>query len=189
MELPPDLVIAGAHVLNVFTGELEQRQIGVSGDRIAWVRNDVPSGSTRVDLEGLVVVPGFIEAHAHPEVLYGPLALAAGAARFGTTTLCADLLMFTTMLEDEELMRLIEACTQAQARMLWALRASAEGAESVRASMSVSRVTALIDACSTIVSVGEMTDWRSLVDGDSRLVNVAATARARGMRVKGHIAR
>jgi adenine deaminase len=187
MELPPDLVIAGAHVLNVFTGELEQRQIGVSGDRIAWIRNDVPSGSTRIDLEGLVVVPGFIEAHAHPEVLYGPLALAAGAARFGTTTLCADLLMFTTMLEDDALMRLIEACTQAQARMLWALRASAEGAESVRESMSVSRVAALIDACSTIVSVGEMTDWRSLVDGDSRLVNVTATARARGMRVNGHL--
>ena len=180
-------MIAGAHVLNVFTGELEQRQIGVCGDRIAWVRNDVPSGSTRVDLEGLVVVPGFIEAHAHPEVLYGPLALAAGAARFGTATLCADLLMFTTMLEDEELMRLIEACTQSQARMLWALRASAEGAESVRASMSVSRVTALIEACATIVSVGEMTDWRSLVDGDSRLVDVTATARARGMRVNGHL--
>jgi adenine deaminase len=71
--------------------------------------------------------------------------------------------------------------------MLWALRASAEGAETVRANMSASRVADLVDTCSSIVSLGEMTDWRSLVEGDSRLVEVTATARARGMRVNGHL--
>jgi adenine deaminase len=186
-EEPPDLVVSGGRVLNVFNGRLERRDIGIAEGRIAWLADGPPDDAPRIDVSDRVVVPGLIEPHAHPEVLYGPLALADAAARHGTTTLCADLLTMVVMLDDDALGSLLDVCREAPARMLWALRPCAEGGGPVEDRLTASRMIGLMDRFPSIVAVGEVTAWRSLVDGDPRLDAVLADASRRNLRVNGHL--
>lgn len=68
---PADLLIHGATVLNVFTGEwMPGQDIVIKGERIAWVG---PSGAwpgkaaARHDASGRFAVPGFGDSHKHIE--------------------------------------------------------------------------------------------------------------------------
>jgi len=63
---PADLLLAGGHVVNVFTGELERANVAVVGDRIAGV-GDYGSAHEVIDVSGKVIAPSFIDAHLHVE--------------------------------------------------------------------------------------------------------------------------
>jgi adenine deaminase len=68
---PPDLVITGGQVANVYTREIYPADILIKGDRIAAVvtpGNVSPeSGVTTVAAAGCVVGPGLIDPHVHIE--------------------------------------------------------------------------------------------------------------------------
>ena len=188
----PDLIITGTRLLNIFSGALELRDIGVTSGRIAWTLppGEAPSSMYETTLHELndgIAVPGLVEPHAHPELLYGPIALSAAVVRHGTTTLCADLLTFTALLEDQDLLRLLEACEGGAARMMWALRASAEGGGHLVEKLSASRLINLINQVPTIATIGEMTAWRELANGDARLCELTNFALGRSKRINGHL--
>jgi len=188
----PDLIITGARVLNIFSGALELLDIGVTSGRIAWTlpTGEAPSpiyATTQHDLGGNIAVPGLVEPHAHPELLYGPIALSSAAVQHGTTTLCADLLTFTALLDDADLLRLLEACEGGAARMMWALRASAEGGGHLVEKLSASRLINLINRLPSIGTIGEMTAWRELANGDARLCELTNFALSRSKRINGHL--
>ncbi|HEY8447197.1 MAG TPA: adenine deaminase [Thermomicrobiales bacterium] len=63
---PADLLLAGGHVVNVFTGELERANVAIVGDRIAGV-GDYGSAHEVIDVSGKVIAPSFIDAHLHVE--------------------------------------------------------------------------------------------------------------------------
>jgi len=68
--LPLDLLIRGARVLDGAGNPWVQQDVGVRGDRIAFVGHAGPAGvSARdtLDARGLVLTPGFIDAHSHFE--------------------------------------------------------------------------------------------------------------------------
>jgi N-acyl-D-aspartate/D-glutamate deacylase len=60
-----DLVIANGRVLDPESGLDEVRSIGISGRRIATISRDRLTGRAMIEAAGLVVVPGFIDLHAH----------------------------------------------------------------------------------------------------------------------------
>ena len=65
-----DLVIANGRVMDPESGLDALRHIGVRDGRIAAV-SDVPiDGGKRIDAQGLVVAPGFIDLHAHGQDAY-----------------------------------------------------------------------------------------------------------------------
>jgi len=65
-ELPADLILANARVVNVFTGEIEPGNVAICGDRIAGV-GDYHQAQQVLDLTGKYVAPGFINGHTHLE--------------------------------------------------------------------------------------------------------------------------
>jgi len=71
---PADLIIRGATVLNVFTGEWEaNHDIVIYEERIAWVgKTGTWKGIAKsgFDASGLWAVPGFGESHKHIESSY-----------------------------------------------------------------------------------------------------------------------
>ena len=87
---PADVVVRGATVLNVFTGEwLPNQDIVMAGERIAWV-GDAGTWTGRADrvhdATGLWAVPGFGESHKHIESTYlTPEYEAALVIPFGNT--------------------------------------------------------------------------------------------------------
>ncbi len=65
-ELPADLILADARVVNVFTGEVEPGNVAICGDRIAGV-GDYHQARQVLDLGGKYLAPGLIDGHTHLE--------------------------------------------------------------------------------------------------------------------------
>jgi len=65
-ELPADLLLANAKVVNVFTGEIEPGNVAICGDRIAGI-GDYHQAKQVVDLSGKYLAPGLINGHTHLE--------------------------------------------------------------------------------------------------------------------------
>ena len=63
---PADLVIKGARLFNLATGELERADLAICGERIAAVGEGY-EGLETLDATGLTAVPGFVDAHCHIE--------------------------------------------------------------------------------------------------------------------------
>ena len=63
---PADLVIRGARVFDLATGELRLADIALCGERIAALGEGY-EGRETLDARGLTAVPGFVDAHCHIE--------------------------------------------------------------------------------------------------------------------------
>ncbi len=65
-ELPADLILANAKVVNVFTGEIESGNVAIYEGRIAGV-GDYHQAQQVLDLTGKYIAPGLINGHTHLE--------------------------------------------------------------------------------------------------------------------------
>ena len=65
-ELPADLVLANARVVNVFTGEVEPGDVAIYGGRIAGVGR-YSEAKQVLDLKGDYLAPSLINGHTHLE--------------------------------------------------------------------------------------------------------------------------
>jgi adenine deaminase len=84
-----ELVLKHGRVVNVFSGEVLEADIAVSGDQIVGVGDY--SGHTEIDLQGRFVCPGFIDAHVHLEsTMISPSHVVMSALARGTTSFIAD---------------------------------------------------------------------------------------------------
>lgn len=89
-ELPADLLLANAKIVNVFTGEIEDGNIAIYGDRIAGI-GDYKAKEV-VDVGSRHVAPGLINGHIHPESSMLDIGQYARAVvPHGTTSLVTDL--------------------------------------------------------------------------------------------------
>ena len=88
---PADLLLTNAKVINTFTGEIEQTNVSIAGDRIAGL-GDYEQASEVVDLEGRYLAPGFIDGHVHLESsLLHPAQYARAIVPHGVTAIVTDL--------------------------------------------------------------------------------------------------
>ncbi len=90
-ELPADLLLANAQVINVFTSKIEPGNVAICGDKIAGV-GDYHKANEVVDVGGKYIAPGLINGHIHPESSMLDIAQYARAVvPRGTTALITDL--------------------------------------------------------------------------------------------------
>lgn len=87
---PADLVIRGARLFDLVTGELAETDIAVCGDTIIGTNSRYES-ETGFDASGLIAVPGFIDTHLHVESsLVTPLEFERCVLPHGVTTAICD---------------------------------------------------------------------------------------------------
>ena len=87
---PADLVLKGGRVASVFTGELLEADVAVSGQHVAGVGPGY-EGRETFDARGLTILPGFIEGHMHLEsTKLLPDQFARAVLPHGTTTVVID---------------------------------------------------------------------------------------------------
>ena len=65
-EAAADLVLANARIVNTFTGDVEQGNVAICGDRIAGI-GDYSEARETIDLGGSYLAPGLINGHTHVE--------------------------------------------------------------------------------------------------------------------------
>jgi N-acyl-D-aspartate/D-glutamate deacylase len=66
-----DLVLAGGRVMDPASGVDGVRHVGIRGRQIAAISQTPLTGTTTIDVSGLVVAPGFIDPHSHAQTLEG----------------------------------------------------------------------------------------------------------------------
>ena len=90
-ELPADLLLANAKVVNVFTGEIEPGNVTIWGDRIAGI-GEYRQAKEVLDLAGKYIAPGLINGHVHLESsMLEPGQYARAVVPRGTSAVVTDL--------------------------------------------------------------------------------------------------
>ena len=84
-----DLVLKNATYVNVLNGKIEKGDIAIVADRVVGIGDY--SGNEEIDVGGLTVLPGYIDAHVHIESSQlSPEEFASLIVPRGTTTIIAD---------------------------------------------------------------------------------------------------
>lgn len=103
-----DLVLKNASYVNVFSGELCREDIAVAEGLIVGMGEY--SGEQEVDVEGLVVCPGFLDTHIHLEsALVSPKEFARAVLPHGTTTVITDPHEITNVMGTDGIDYMLEA--------------------------------------------------------------------------------
>ena len=95
-----DLVIKGADLVNVYTGEiLKGYSVAIKGKWIAYVGSEanhtIGSGTKVIDGAGKVLIPGFVDGHTHILYYASPQEFLRYAMRGGTTTIITEIMELT----------------------------------------------------------------------------------------------
>ena len=153
------------------------------------------SGASRArecrDAGGAYLIPGFIDAHMHIESsLITPRRFSEAVLPFGTTTVLADPHEVANVAGIEGVRWMIAAAEGTALRIFQAIPScvpATDGSiEWTRETFDASAIEDLLRE-PTVIALGEVMDYRSMLGGESRLPALVAAARARGMRLEGHI--
>ena len=188
---PPDLVITGGTVANVYSGEWLRANVEISGRRIAYVGPREPRTAPQthhIDASGRFVVPGYIEPHAHPWVLYNPVSLLEVAVPDGTTTLVLDNLFLFLQLGVAGLRRVLDALGDLPAHGYWVARIVSQAEWPGERELFSTEAVRQQLAWPEMAMSGEVTRWASLYQGDEGILAGLAAAKQAGKRSDGHTA-
>lgn len=184
-----DVVIQHATLINVYTNELMEAHIAISGKHIAYVGSELPPCSDHtlvIDGRGYVLSPGYFEPHAHSTLFFNPATFAEKALRHGTTAIVHDNLELFMRLDEEQYLEALDAFAKFPVKMFWGARLDAQTAndEMVRR-FAPERIRRLL-AHPFVLQVGELTDWPRLLAGDEQMIENVLSAQSFGKRVEGH---
>lgn len=106
--IPADLLLKNGRVINVFTGEVEEISVAISGSRIVGLGDYDALKVT--DVEGAYICPGFIDAHVHIEsALVPPYEFARAVVPHGVTTVVVDPHEIANVLGNEGIRYMLDA--------------------------------------------------------------------------------
>lgn len=90
---PPDCLVEGGTLVNVYAGELLPGwSVAIKGERVAAAGPDLRAGppTMRIDARGRFVLPGLIDAHTHLDFLQEPAAFLRAAIPTGVTAIITE---------------------------------------------------------------------------------------------------
>ena len=184
-ELPADLILANARVVNVFTGEVESGNVAICGDRIAGV-GDYHQAKQVLDLRGKYLAPGLINGHTHIESSMLDIGQYARAVvPRGTLAVVTDLHEIANVCGLEGI-RYVLNCARRLPLELFLMAPSCVPAthlETSGASLEAGALRQLLrwKGC---IGLGEVMNFPGVLSGDSRVLSKINLARGRA--VDGH---
>ncbi|WP_413059571.1 adenine deaminase C-terminal domain-containing protein [Sporosarcina sp. 179-K 3D1 HS] len=185
----PELLITNATYLHSIYKKWVEGNIWISGNRIIYAGKDMPAiteGTEIVDAAGKKIVPGYIEPHVHPFLLYNAETLADYAASRGTTTFIADNLMFFLTLSNETSFTILDQFANLPYSFYWWTRFDSQTAHQREKELFKPESVAEWLKRPDIRMGGELTAWPRLVAGDSDMFTSLTAAKAAGVKIEGH---
>lgn len=185
----PSIVLANARYLHSMLKKWLVGNIWILGDRIVYVGSEMPTNLANtelVDLDGKVVVPGYIEPHVHPTQLYNPHSFADFAAQTGTTTFIADNMTFMLSLPNEKAFTFLDQLKEMPFSFYWWARfdsqSEMENEDKYFTNKSVGEWLERED----VLLGGELTGWPRLMQGDDMMLHWMQCAKGLGKKIEGH---
>lgn len=185
----PTILLKNALYLNQSFRRWMRANIWIYDDRIVYVGEKLPlhvKNCEIIDCTNHILVPGYIEPHAHPFQLYNPHSLAAYASQFGTTTLVNDNMALVLHLKRREAFSLLNDLRSIPSTMFWWSRfdSQTEILNEVEV-FSHSNVKAWLEH-DAVLQGGELTGWPKLLDGDDMMLHWIQEAKRMHKQIEGH---
>jgi adenine deaminase len=184
-EMPADLLLKNARIVNTFTGEIEQADVAIYGDRIAGV-GDYGKAREIIDLQGRFLAPGLINGHTHIESsMLHPARYAQAVVPRGTLAVVTDLHEIANVCGREGLKFVMNWAQKLPLDMLFMAPSCvpATHLETSGARIS-SREIKRILAHPNVIGLGEMMNFPGVVSGDEEVLNKIGASK--GMVIDGH---
>ncbi len=191
---PCDLVVKGAKIFNVFTGELEEGNLGIVDGKIVGV-SDCYEGKTVMDGTDKIAIPGLIDAHIHVESsLLSPEAFSSLTLPHGTTGIVADPHEITNVCGIEGAEYLAEAFARLRTPNGSALQDVYLQLPSCVPATPFETSGAIIGGKETAEEIvrplfyglGEMMNFPAVLAGDSEVLKKLEAAKGEGKVIDGH---
>ncbi|MBD7938843.1 adenine deaminase [Cytobacillus sp. Sa5YUA1] len=187
--IAPTMLLKNARYLNQAIKKWVHANIWILGDRIVYIGEKLPDkldGCEIVDCNGLTLVPGYIEPHAHPFQLYNPLSFARYAAQFGTTTLINDNMVLALQLEKKKAFSFLKEMRNIPSTMYWWCRFDAQTEiQNEETTFSHGNIKSWLEH-DAVLQGGELTGWPKLLDGDDLMLHWMQEAKRMRKQIEGH---
>ena len=188
---PFDLLICGASVADIVTGELREADVGIVGPLIASVHSRSAGSDARdkLDARGLVLAPGLIDSHMHIESsMVTPATYSKEILPRGVTTVVWDPHEFANVagLDGMEF-ALAEAAASPLRIVVLAPSCvpSAPGFETAGADFTPGVLTSLLGS-DDIGGLAEVMDMSGVVNRNARMRGIVQAGLKSGKPVYGH---
>lgn len=185
---PADLLLRGARIVNVFTGEVYPANVAIAGEWIAGVGQDYHAGKEILNLDGLFLIPGLINGHLHLESSFlSPAEYARLVLPRGTTTVVLDPHEIANVLGIPGIQALIEASRDLPMDFFFMAPSCvpATHLETAGATLSAKDIERLL-AESQILGLGEMMNFPGVLQEDPEVLKKIQVARKARKPVDGH---
>ena len=188
-KLAPTIVLRNATYLNSYLRQWVKANIWIYEDRIVYVGDNLPEYSAQTDIidcANKVVVPGYIEPHAHPFQLYNPHTLAKYVSQTGTTTFIGDNLFLLLQCEKKKALTFIDNMEKLPYHFYWWARFDLQ--TEVRSEETIFTHDFMNEWLDhkAVIQGGELTSWPKLIDGDDWILYWLQETKSRGKRLEGH---
>ncbi|WP_226780623.1 adenine deaminase [Oceaniglobus trochenteri] len=190
-DAPFDLLITGATLVDVITGELRPADIGCTGALIASVH---PKGSRKdaletIDATGLFATPGLIDAHMHVESsMVTPEIYAAAVLPRGVTTVVWDPHEFANVAGLNGMAYAIDCAKDSPLRILTLAPScvpSAPGYETAGADFTSETLSNILSS-NDIHGLAEVMDMAAVTSRAPRMRAILQAALESGKNINGH---
>ncbi len=190
-DIAPDVVIEGASVFDVFTGETFRGDLWTHGSWIAYVgdRKAAAGPDTEVvDAGGLVAVPGYIDAHGHGDLFYNPATFSDVVVARGATTVFSDGHDMINSIGFKGFLEVLKEAGRFNMKYLWGVPATyppypeVEGGEM----FSLYDIWSLFSHYPECVSVSELSPYMRIMKNEDEILERMLLARSLGKNIEGH---
>ena len=187
---PGDLLITGGQVVNVFNRRVEPGDVVIADGRIAGVGCYSWHAKETIRADGMVLIPGLIDAHMHLEsTLLLPGELANLIVPLGTTAVISDSHELANVLGGAGIEMVAAACKGLPLDMFFMASSCvpATGWEDAGAALGLAEVRQLL-CRPQILGLAEVMDIPAVLAAQPEVLEKVQAAQAAGAVVDGHAA-
>jgi adenine deaminase len=187
-----DLVITGGDLLNVYSGELLPKySVAVKGKWVACVgpnlTHTIGAETNVIDASGKVVIPGFVDGHAHMIYYLAPHEFLRFAMKGGTTTIVTEIMELTYSLGYTGLVKWLGAIRNQPVKVFSTVPPSITlNKEARKRAPKLDQLAELLKR-DEIVGVGEGF-WQEVIRGETNFSSLSAESLRLRKTVEGHAA-
>ncbi|MBE6108361.1 MAG: adenine deaminase [Erysipelotrichaceae bacterium] len=190
-EVLNDLAITNGKIVNVFTGEILKGTVYVSQGFICHVdyHNEEIRAKEIIDVQGKIIVPGFIDSHVHIESsMLTPHNFARAVLPWGTTTVITDPHEIGNVWGIEGVRYMHDSADDLPMRQLIDVPScvpSVPGLENAGADFLADTIEKIAEL-PRVVGLAEVMDYLAVIHGEERMMDILEAAERKGIYIQGH---
>ena len=187
---PLTLLIRGAKLVNVNTGETYPASIGSYGDRIVYVGpgGRAPPAEEVINARGAYALPGFIDTHLHVEsTMLTPARFAEAVIPHGTTTAFADPHEIANVLGKDGVRMMVENAKGLPMKLYFLAPTCVPESPAVTSGAEISPAdVAEMVSWEGVAGLGEVMDFDAVLAMTPKMEEILEIGRRLGLLIDGH---